>query len=164
MLSLLTPHHVRLRSEIEYRINEDQLTAQIAEKTIDVKAVLFVCHGYLFFQISLFILDILGRLCAPARDETIAILKKEADVVLLMKYVRASLHLFRGIFELLDVMKDDMANFSLTQNRAVVEEYSQKLERDQFLEYLKRFPGKRFVFGKFCRWNGNHKSLASQIS
>ena len=53
------------------------------------------------------ILGLTGMLCAPVRDERLAELKEETKVV----------PLFRGIMDLLEQMKLDMANFTIQQVR-----------------------------------------------
>lgn len=49
----------------------------------------------------------MARLCAPVRDETVRGLMKESDV----------LTVFRGVMETLDLMRLDMANFTIQQIR-----------------------------------------------
>lgn len=49
----------------------------------------------------------MARLCAPVRDETIRNLMRETDVVTV----------FRGVMETLDLMRLDMANFTIQQIR-----------------------------------------------
>lgn len=49
----------------------------------------------------------MARLCAPVRDETIRGLMRESDV----------LTVFRGVMETLDLMRLDMANFTIQQIR-----------------------------------------------
>lgn len=48
---------------------------------------------------------------------------------------------FRGIFNLMDIMKNDLTNYAISKNRAAVEEYSAKFEYKEFLKYLDKFPG-----------------------
>ena len=52
----------------------------------------------------------MGMLCAPVRDERLAELKEETKVV----------PLFKGIMDLLEQMKLDMANFTIQQVRPVI--------------------------------------------
>ena len=49
----------------------------------------------------------MGKLCAPVRDEKIASLTKTTDVV----------EVFKGILETIDLMKLDMANFTINVMR-----------------------------------------------
>merc|ERR1711963_1120803 len=66
-----------------------------------------------------YILGIMGMLCAPVRDEQIAVLKQETDVV----------KVFRGIMETLEIMKLDMANFTIQTIRPTI-------EKKKFQEFL----------------------------
>ena len=50
---------------------------------------------------------------------------------------------YRGICELLEVMKVDMANFEVKQSRPVVEEHSATYEKNQFMKLLKADPSRR---------------------
>jgi len=40
---------------------------------------------------------------------------------------------FRGIFELVELMKMDMANFALSQNRQLITSQSAKIEFEEFM-------------------------------
>lgn len=46
-----------------------------------------------------------------------------------------------GIFRLIDIMKEDLTNFAISQNRKAVEDHSAKMEYETFLKYLEHFPG-----------------------
>merc|ERR1719225_1290687 len=65
-------------------------------------------------------------LCAPVRDEALAALKTETDVV----------KLFRGIMETLELMKLDMANFTIQTIRPTIEKESKEYEKLKFKEFL----------------------------
>jgi hypothetical protein len=43
----------------------------------------------------------------------------------------------RGIFEVLDLMKMDMANFTIQQIRPYLQQQSAEYERDKFNEFIK---------------------------
>merc|ERR1711963_630334 len=73
-----------------------------------------------------YILGIMGMLCAPVRDEQIAVLKQETDVV----------KVFRGIMETLEIMKLDMANFTIQTIRPTIEKESKEYEKKKFQEFL----------------------------
>ena len=68
--------------------------------------------------------EIKAMLCAPVRDERLAELKEETKVV----------PLFRGIMDLLEQMKLDMANFTIRQVRPVI--VSVEYERLKFREFF----------------------------
>ena len=48
---------------------------------------------------------------------------------------------FREIFEVLDLMKMDMANFTIQQIRPYIQQQSVEYERKKFLEFLKTQQG-----------------------
>ena len=64
-------------------------------------------NRHLIFRYSQYVLSIMSRLCAPVRDETIRNLMRETEVV----------DVFRGVMETLDLMRLDMANFTIQQIR-----------------------------------------------
>ncbi len=49
--------------------------------------------------------------------------------------------MFRGIFETLDLMKIDMANFTVSQHRDLILQHSARYEREQFQRFLQTAPG-----------------------
>ncbi|EJD76432.1 hypothetical protein LOAG_16612 [Loa loa] len=118
ILGLLTRQHVRLRSEIECMLDIDLLRQQAENKCLDVR------------QLFESIIELLSRLCAPARDKMVNDLRKKTDNV----------DMLRGLCELLDLMKLDMANFFVQVNRSVVEKHSAEYERTQFTKLLDRNP------------------------
>lgn len=118
MLDLLTPQHVRLNDEIESLLDIDLLKQQAEKHCLDVRNLLES------------IVELLGRMCAPSRDGLVTNLREEKDNV----------NMLRGISELLDVMKLDMANFYLHINRSVVEQYSSEYERSQFMKLIQNNP------------------------
>ena len=87
------------------------------------------------------VLAILERLCAPVRDELVAALKQEADIVELFRFFRFKIEILiililRGIFNLVEQMQLDMANFTLSQNRQLIGTYSAKIEFDEFMKLM----------------------------
>ncbi|EAA06844.4 AGAP000633-PA [Anopheles gambiae str. PEST] len=80
-----------------------------------------------------FIIKIMGMACCPARDAEIAALKREPDPIAQL----------RGIMEVLDKMKLDMANFVLASTRAQFVRYSVDYERKKFAE-LQTLCGNQF--------------------
>lgn len=118
IMDLLTRQHVRLRSEIESMLDIDLLRQQAENQCLDV------C------QLFENIIELLSRLCAPARDKMVNDLRKKTDNV----------DILRGVCELLDVMKLDMANFFVQVNRSVVEKHSAEYEKSQFMKLLDKNP------------------------
>nr|CDJ83944.1 T-complex 11 domain containing protein [Haemonchus contortus] len=116
---ILSPAHVRLRAEVNSVLDENSLRNKMEQNCMDV-------HG-----IGRFVIDLLARLCAPERDTLVEKLRHEEGIVEMIK----------GIFNLMDIMKNDLTNYVLSTNRAAVEEYSSKFEYKEFLKYLEKFPG-----------------------
>ena len=73
----------------------------------------------------------MSKLCAPARDEDIARLRQlqssQSDLV----------KLFRGILETLELMRIDMANFTIQQMRPFIQSQSVEYEKSKFADFLK---------------------------
>merc|ERR1712226_1625678 len=76
-----------------------------------------------FDSYSVYVLDLMGKLCAPVRDDEINALKAldRKDVV----------KLFQGIMKTLDHMRLDMANFMIQQARPLI--MSQSVEYEKML-------------------------------
>ncbi|PAV79077.1 hypothetical protein WR25_14501 [Diploscapter pachys] len=115
---ILNERQVRMKAEIESTLNEEKLRDKLEQDAFDV------------LEVSQYVLNVLGRLCAPARDQVVEKLKREAEIVPLIK----------GIFELIELIKTDLANYELSVNREAIEEYSAKLEFDDFNKMLKNNP------------------------
>ncbi|XP_053678568.1 T-complex protein 11-like protein 1 [Anopheles nili] len=82
---------------------------------------------------SQFVIKIMGMACSPARDSEIAALSKITEPIAKL----------RGIMEVLDNMKLDMANFVLESTRSEFVRYSVEYEKKKF-EELQAFCGNRF--------------------
>ncbi|XP_063871825.1 T-complex protein 11-like protein 1 [Scylla paramamosain] len=115
LLDITLPHHTRLRQEISETLDVDLIKQQAEHGVLD------------FSQYSQYVLSIMARLCAPVRDETVRNLMKESDV----------LSVFRGVMETLDLMRLDMANFTIQQIRPHIVAQSVTYEKKKFAEYLK---------------------------
>jgi len=114
LYSILLPQHEKMKEKIE-----EILDIEIIQQQIDAKVLEFDKYaGY--------IISLMGILCAPVRDEQIASLKEVTEVV----------PLFRGIMELLEMMKLDMANFTIQTIRGTIEKESKDYERNKFQEFL----------------------------
>uniref|UniRef100_A0A914N257 T-complex 11 n=1 Tax=Meloidogyne incognita TaxID=6306 RepID=A0A914N257_MELIC len=85
------------------------------------------------------ILSVLERLCAPIRDELVIKLRSTEDTI----------ELFKGIFELVELMKMDMANFALSQNRQLITSQSAKIE---FEEFMKIYEMDKSVANNIRQW------------
>ena len=86
---------------------------------------------YLSTSYTSFVLDLMSKLCAPARDDDIAALR-------LLQESRSDLvQLFRGILETLELMRIDMANFTIQQMRPFIQSQSVEYEKSKFADFLK---------------------------
>ncbi|KAI6191163.1 hypothetical protein M3Y97_00198200 [Aphelenchoides bicaudatus] len=75
-------------------------------------------------------LNLLAQVCAPIRDDEISSLRDEKDVV----------NLFKGLHQLLKVMKHDMINFTIKQSRHQFLQHSAKFESEKFMKVLELYP------------------------
>lgn len=81
-----------------------------------------------------FVIDVMGKFCAPARDDEIKKLREIEDVV----------ETFRGILDVMSLMKLDMANFLMNFARNDILANSVEYEREKFKEYLEYYKCKYF--------------------
>lgn len=115
LLELLFPQNQTLRVNIE-EVLDLQLIEQKAE------------HGTLDISYyASYVIGVMSRMCAPVRDEEIAALKQLTDIVTI----------YKEIFKVLDLMKLDMANFTISAVRPYVQQHSVMYEREKFSELLK---------------------------
>lgn len=84
-----------------------------------------------FGSYATFCIQIMARSCAPVRDEAVAKLSDIGDV----------LDQFRGILEVMELMKLDMANCLIESARKVVMTHSIEYEKERFREYLDVYTG-----------------------
>ena len=74
-MSVLLPQHKRLQSQIEEVLDLDLIQQKLENNAFDI------------YYYSDYVVGIMGKLCAPARDDRIAALKEMKEVVPLFKYV-----------------------------------------------------------------------------
>ncbi|EDW78281.1 uncharacterized protein Dwil_GK16258 [Drosophila willistoni] len=116
---LLSPNNERSLVRIN-EVLDDAIIRQQAER------------GVLDFRsYANFLINILSRMCAPARDEAVAKLRDIDDVV----------ETFRNILEIMTLMKLDMANFMLSMARKSIAANSVQFEKEKFSKYLREFHG-----------------------
>jgi hypothetical protein len=77
-------------------------------------------------QYALFIIDTMSKLCAPARDATLEKLSK----------IKEPVELFKGIMETLELLKLDMANYTIQQMRPHIQQQVVAYEQKKFKELL----------------------------
>lgn len=114
LMSLLLPRHTRLKQEIN-EVLDTELIKQQAE------------HGTLSFKTYAdFVISVMGKICAPVRDDQIKKLAEMTDVV----------SIFRGIMETLELMTLDMANFSIGVIKPDIVAASVEYEKKHFKQLL----------------------------
>ena len=74
-MSLLLPQHTQLRTQLNEVLDEELLQQKLENDAFDI-------HYY-----SDYVINIMAKLCAPARDERIAKLKDMKEVVPIFKWV-----------------------------------------------------------------------------
>lgn len=114
LLSLLLPQHTSLRKEIDEILDLELIQQQVENGTLD------------FPRYAQYVLSVMARLCAPIRDEKIRELTQTTDVV----------ETFKGIMELLELMKLDWTNFTIEAMRPHIQQQSVDYERKKFQEFL----------------------------
>lgn len=114
LLSLLLPNHVKFREKIEAVLDMDLIKQQMDKNIFDYK------------QYGLFMIDVMSKLCAPARDPDMERLRQLNDPV----------DLFKGIMETLELLKLDMANFTIQQMRPHIQQQVVTYEQKKFKELL----------------------------
>lgn len=110
LLLFLMPQHVQLKNEINEILDIDLIKQKVDNGIAD------------FQRYAQYILSVCSRLCCPARDEMIKNLTEIKDMI----------PLFKGIFELLEVMRLDFANFYIQQFRPHIQLASVEYERGKF--------------------------------
>ncbi|XP_047121450.1 T-complex protein 11-like protein 1 [Schistocerca piceifrons] len=118
LFSLLLPQHVKLKEEISDLLDEDIIQQQVDAGTLN------------FQDYAQCVIAIMGKLCAPIRDEKIKELSETKDVVAV----------FKGILETLELMRLDMANFTIKMFRPDIIASSVEYEKTKFAEFLKIQP------------------------
>nr|CAG4651774.1 EOG090X04Z9 [Triops cancriformis] len=118
MLNLILSHQTKTAQEIKEKLDTELIKQQADAGVLDL-------HSYLQYMISL-----MGRMCAPFRDEKIQELTQIRDIV----------PLFRGIMEMAGLMRIDFANFAISQVKPHIVAHGVQYEREKFEQYLKVTP------------------------
>ncbi|XP_054264355.1 T-complex protein 11-like protein 1 [Macrosteles quadrilineatus] len=118
LLSLLLPHNTKLKEEIEEVLDIELIRQQVENGSLD------------FQYYANYVISLMAKMCTPARDENINKLKQESDTVAV----------FKGILETLELMRLDMANFTIEMYRPLVAANSVDYEKAKFKEYLRVNP------------------------
>ncbi|CAH1634762.1 unnamed protein product [Spodoptera littoralis] len=115
LFSILLPRHTRIREMIEEVLDAEFIQQQAENNSLD------------FHKYASFVIDLMAKLAAPARDEMIQNITKLSDTV----------DVFRAILETLEILKLDLANTLIAMIRPHVQQESVQYERAKFDEMLK---------------------------
>ncbi|KAM7169135.1 LOW QUALITY PROTEIN: T-complex protein 11 homolog [Macrochelys suwanniensis] len=118
ILSLLLPRHSRLRNQIEEALDMELIRQEAEHGALDIP------------NLTMYILGTMAMLCAPVRDEEVQRLRGVTDPV----------QLLREIFQVLDLMKMDMVNFTIQSLRPHLQDHSVQYEQKKFQELLAKLP------------------------
>ncbi|XP_068800174.1 T-complex protein 11-like protein 2 isoform X2 [Struthio camelus] len=118
LLSFLTPGANRIQNQICEVLDTDLIRQQAEHNAVDI-------HG-----LANYIITTMGKLCAPIRDNDIKQLKATDNIV----------ELLRQIFHVLDLMKMDMANYTIQNLRPYLQRNLVDYERTKFQEILEETP------------------------
>lgn len=125
LMGLLLPNHVKFREQIDTILDMALIKQQMDNQTFNYQ------------DYALFIIDTMSKLCAPARDAKIESLKSLVDPV----------ELFKGIMETLELLRLDMANYTIQQMRPYIQQQVVAYEQKKFKELLETQKG--FLFLEF---------------
>ena len=114
LVNMLMPSQHRVKAAILEKLDLDLIKQQADNGTLNFK------------DYSDYVVDLMGKLCAPVRDDEIADLKQIDEVV----------PLFKGIMKTLNHMRLDMANFMIQQARPMIMSQSVQYEQVKFKEFL----------------------------
>ena len=134
--------HEKLKEKIEGILDIEVIQQQIDNDCLE------------FEKYAGYILGLMGMLCAPVRDERLAELKEETKVV----------PLFKGIMDLLEQMKLDMANFTIQQVRPVIVSQSVEYEKLKFREFLDTREGEENGLVSTREWLTRHNPTEEELN
>lgn len=115
LLEITLPHQRKLRQEIGDKLDVDLIKQQAQNGVLD------------FQEYSAYVVSLMAKLCAPVRDEAIQKLSQQTDVI----------DVFSGVAETLDLMKLDMANYTIQMIRPTIVKQIVEYEKGKFKEFLK---------------------------
>ncbi|XP_052524567.1 T-complex protein 11-like protein 2 isoform X2 [Tympanuchus pallidicinctus] len=118
LLSFLAPGANRIQNQICEVLDTDLIRQQAEHNAVDI-------HG-----LANYIINTMGKLCAPIRDNDIKQLKATENIV----------ELLRQIFHVLDLMKMDVANYTIQSLRPYLRRNLVDYERTKFQEILEETP------------------------
>ncbi|XP_018406006.1 PREDICTED: T-complex protein 11-like protein 1 isoform X1 [Cyphomyrmex costatus] len=112
---LVPPHNAKIKENIREVLDLDLIKQQAEKGVLD------------FHHYGQYIISIMSKICAPVRDEKIRELSQQVDIV----------ETFKGIMELLQLMRLDLANFTITMMRPNIIASSIEYEKAKFADFLK---------------------------
>ncbi|XP_072762501.1 T-complex protein 11-like protein 1 isoform X3 [Anoplolepis gracilipes] len=112
---LVPPQNSRIKENIREVLDLDLIKQQAEKGVLD------------FHHYAQYIISVMSKICAPVRDEKIKELSQQVDVI----------ETFKGIMELLQLMRLDLANFTITMMRPNIIALSVEYEKAKFAEFLK---------------------------
>ncbi|XP_034836668.1 T-complex protein 11-like protein 1 [Maniola hyperantus] len=115
LFSILLPRQTRIKEMIEEVLDTEFIKQQAENNSLD------------FTKYANYVIDLMAKLAAPARDEMIQDITKLTDTV----------DIFRAILETLEVLELDLANTLIAMIRPHVQQESVAYERTKFDEMLK---------------------------
>lgn len=112
---LVLPQHSRIKENIREILDLDLFKQQADKGVLD------------FQHYARYIIFIMSKICAPIRDEKLKELSQQEDII----------EMFKGVMEFLQLMRLDMANFTITMMRPSIIASSIEYEKIKFAEFLK---------------------------
>ncbi|XP_026669131.1 T-complex protein 11-like protein 1 [Ceratina calcarata] len=114
-LDELVPYHAKIRENLKEVLDVDLIKQQAEKGVLD------------FHHYAQYVISIMSKVCAPVRDERIRELSQKTDVI----------EIFKDIMEVLQLMRLDLANFTITMMRPNIVASSIEYEKAKFAEFLK---------------------------
>ncbi|XP_005083844.1 T-complex protein 11-like protein 2 isoform X1 [Mesocricetus auratus] len=118
LLSFLMPGGNRLHNQICEVLDIDLIRKQAEHSAVDIQGL------------ANYVINTMGKMCAPVRDEDIRELKATTNIV----------EMLRQIFRVLDLMRMDMTNFVIRNIRPHIQHHLVEYERNKFQEILEETP------------------------
>ncbi|XP_020278270.1 T-complex protein 11-like protein 1 isoform X2 [Pseudomyrmex gracilis] len=112
---LVPPQNSRIKENVGEVLDLDLIKQQAEKNVLN------------FNHYAQYIISIMSKICAPVRDEKIRELSQQTDII----------ETFKGVMELLQLMRLDLANFTITMMRPNIIASSIEYEKAKFAEFLK---------------------------
>ncbi|XP_018341083.1 PREDICTED: T-complex protein 11-like protein 1 isoform X2 [Trachymyrmex septentrionalis] len=112
---LVPLHNAKIKENIREVLDLDLIKQQAEKGVLD------------FHHYGQYIISIMNKICAPVRDDKIKELSQQVDIV----------ETFKGVMELLQLMRLDLANFTITMMRPNIIASSIEYEKAKFADFLK---------------------------